>query len=515
MKIKNYLLFVMCFVSITGFSQIKKLQELSKSNIINSQVIYEEDTEEVWGYALLYMRDKIDNKLMDLELVVLDKNLEKIGAVNFPEYYYANFLLKHYPSLRYNRKIGDKLLISVQVHSPEMIPLSERYLCFFRELNLNDFTITPSFYFSEGQKTFISSSKDYTMKTYKTMEWFSPFKKHGFIKHDLYDKYSRSLVFPTSETMSFYDCNFKKITSTKTVKSNQDQFVLDPIAISEDYLVFEKYNGGKKYTNLLKYQVEIYNVKTGDHIVTIDCKSDEYQYLPLQASLKGDQLTLIHTAHPANTNHKLSYNSHSGIVKQVYDIQQQKVIQHSPLYWADYSKKMPFNKNGKVKGQHPIHFSDFRITSDDKTIIVAEGYLTSKSTILKDLYVMELDKDFKLVNFLEIEKFHKTFMLKSYNAYELRMNRLFHYMYSQELEPDEFVFFYKDNDKKDEALSVLRSDKFTLNMITYSKGTFENQEIKLKTSEGKIYPFKAKKGYIILQEFTDTDAEIRLERINF
>ena len=79
---------------------------------------------------------------------------------------------------------------------------------------------------------------------------------------------------------------------------------------------------------------------------------------------------------------------------------------------------------------------------------------------------------------------------------------------------NKFIFFYNDNEKKDKSFATFRKNEYVMYMITYENGKFDMQKMNMSTSEGEIYPLKAKKGHIILQEEKSDGYEIRIEKLN-
>ena len=64
-----------CLFILTSFlatAQVQKLHELTTGKVIDSKVIYEEGSGDVFGYFFLYERDRFDKKLFEFEYVILD-----------------------------------------------------------------------------------------------------------------------------------------------------------------------------------------------------------------------------------------------------------------------------------------------------------------------------------------------------------------------------------------------------------------------------------------------------------
>ena len=147
--------------------------------------------------------------------------------------------------------------------------------------------------------------------------------------------------------------------------------------------------------------------------------------------------------------------------------------------------------------------------------MVGEGFEAAKNSKTKNIYTLVMDKDFKVKSFNEILKNKNSF--DDLYAWGERLEKLnaFDFMYSQKIKEDEFVYYYQDNEKSNGILKDLTADKWVLGIITYADGEFKSQKLNLKTKKGNIRPSKAKKGYIILQEISKKENEIRLEKIEY
>ena len=77
------------------------------------------------------------------------------------------------------------------------------------------------------------------------------------------------------------------------------------------------------------------------------------------------------------------------------------------------------------------------------------------------------------------------------------------------------VFFYKDYLKDDET----KDKNWNLYINTIINGKFSQEQVQISSKEDKyfIYPYIAKEGYILLNEFNKKDKynQIRLEKLNY
>jgi hypothetical protein len=89
----------------------------------------------------------------------------------------------------------------------------------------------------------------------------------------------------------------------------------------------------------------------------------------------------------------------------------------------------------------------------------------------------------------------------------------FDYMDFQDLDDDEFLFYFSDNEKK----SKNRNQNTKFGIVSYSNEEFNKKQLNLKTDISTIFAYPAKKGYIMLIEFFDAKSkpsQIRLEKVN-
>ena len=89
----------------------------------------------------------------------------------------------------------------------------------------------------------------------------------------------------------------------------------------------------------------------------------------------------------------------------------------------------------------------------------------------------------------------------------------FDYLFKQKIEKDKYVFFYRDNEKS--LGGTLASSKWIMGIVTYIDGEFNYEKISLNADGKRIFPYRAKNGYILLREVNTSGTELRLEKINY
>lgn len=516
------LLLLFLFISLGLQAQIQKISELSKNRFLDSRIIYDDNGEDVWGYFLLYQSDKKSKSVLELEFVILDKNLNKVGSNTFQQEYVNTWLFDAYPSIDYLKKRNEELIVSIDFED-----VIEYGSYFFKKIDLKNFNVSLG-YFSRNGKLYRDENIIEKFERKNVLpDFFNPVSNIGFVKYERelkgknefsgLDQFDRANVIG----YSFYDLDLNKKWEIK-YDLTKDYGVDHYCKLATDkYLVIIKNFYGKAYKRKSKSFYEIKDINSGNELFTISKDDANYTYSTNRLIIENNKLYIFERVFKFHPDGEFNQTECLGISKRVYDIESKKMLDQSFMFWTDIAPYYQITKFGKLNGDF-IHFLDFKITTDEKTVIFGEGFDPGQNTKIKNFYTLLLDKDFKILSFKEIEKQKNSFT--DFTAYGSRLeeNNLFDYMYSQKIKNDEFVCFYSDNEVKRGFLKTIVPDlaetfpdNWVLGIVTFADGEFKSQKLKLKTKKGKIYPFKAKKGYIILQEVTKSDVEIRLEKIEY
>ena len=111
---------------------------------------------------------------------------------------------------------------------------------------------------------------------------------------------------------------------------------------------------------------------------------------------------------------------------------------------------------------------------------------------------------------------NKDFTVNGVQIFEKEKTKWFHsdYLFSQYLnDGKDVVFFYKDQQKDNET----RDKVWNLFINTLIDGKFNQEIIPISSKDNIIFPYVAKEGFILLQEFNKKDKynNVRLERLNY
>ncbi|GAA4760011.1 MULTISPECIES: DUF6770 family protein [Flavobacterium] len=505
MKPSKILSLLICLIGITAFGQVTKLSNLSSNKYLDSRIIFEENKEDVYGYFVLYEKDRTDKKEFLLEYYVLDKNLNKIASGNFSHHKNTSMFYNTEVILRSVIRNNNKILISTGEFVGKALGMTYnmKFGTLYRELDLNDFSMSPSFLYLDFVKYELTEySRKSTGNTKVLTQNLISANGNGFVMFQSDTRKDMALGIRTKPLeFRFYDTdkNQKWVHSFNTEKSkqfvdygyltaDQNNLVLLKASTENNFLRIEVFdsNNGKLKAQLPENDnqklIRIHNVQIQDNLLIClgELNSDGKNVDP------EGQKTL-------------------GLMKLVYDLESGKTISQRYFNRDDPDNKIKLSSEGGVNSNGIFEYIDFKIKSDGGIVVLAEENLFDNSGEV-NLCVIEFDSNMKVKYFEKVEK-------NKASEPNNKKYRDFEYQYSQKLEKDSYVFCYVDT----YASKPKEKRDWFLGVITYVDGKYGFDKVSLKTSDGKIHPVLAKKGYVMLvEEKTDSkESEIRLEKINY
>lgn len=501
-------LLMLLLITTSLQAQIQKMSKLSQNKFLDSEIIYEENGEDIWGYFLLYKADMVSKDFLKLEYIVLDKNLNKVGSNTFEHDYYDSWIADIMPDINTIIKSKNELILAIGFDYDEILN-KKNYA--FRRINLNDFSVGNTFFYIDDIRIEDNKIMDRLIDEKKEPTSFKPIKSYGFLKSNFTVKDYRKLdsninnVILKKHEYDFLDLNFNKKWGIEFNKIDNGYDFHSYFESNDKVIVFLKSQFGKAFKKIRSVFYKIIDINSGEILYEIPLTDSKYSYLTKEVIFQGDNIIFYEEF--SEFKNGGFFDKSLGITKRIFNLTTKSITDQNFFYWTDLMNFIKIDKYGKVNNSDYIHFLDFKLTSNGKTLIIGEGYERGKSTKTKNLYALELDLNLKISSFNEILKNVNKYSNLDVNGGELEKNKLFDFMYSQKVTNDEYIYFYQDNEKGK------KNKIWTLGVIVYADAKFSNQKINLKTEEGIIHPIKAKKGYIILQEVTKSDVEIRLEKI--
>jgi hypothetical protein len=533
---KNTITFFLFLLGITVQAQIQKLSELSSAKFLDSKIIYEDNKTDVFGYFNLYEKDQIDKKEFLLEYNILDKNLNKVATGTFEHHKNSTFIFNTDIVLQSVIKNNNTLIIATGEHIGKIMgqEVDVTFGALYRTIDLSSFVISPSFMFVDFNKYEIKEYSKETMPKNKTIpQMFYPTKCDGFIMFQSASMKDYANPYPKLNEFRFYD---KQLNEKWVYKYNQNEdkknyIQYDFYAGEDNDLIFGRIQIGKNVNNQTGLIYENIDAVTGKKKYEISL--DDAQNLLDLADIKFEDNKMIFYAstYVFNKKSEIFYNKKTGYAQVTFDRATGKELDRKYFKWGALSNKLDIDENGKIKSYGYIHFIDFKRTKDGKTIVIGEGYnpstfdsgklagalLAGNSSVssaeILDLFIIVFNDKMEVTDYHKVDKIMNRFnKVEGYGNY-LENIGAFDYMYSQELPDDGHVLYYADNEKKGSGSK--KNANWVLGIITYVDGKFDFQKMSLKTQNGNITPFKAKKGYILLREDSEKSSELRLEKINY
>lgn len=527
-------LFSMFFFIQTVFSQTTKLSALSSATFTDSRVVFDENNE-VYGYLFLFEKDKISKKLMKYELVLLDKNLNKVATLEYEQGLYTSMWVDFTSAIYYVKKQGDNLYFLVAQSyegSEELMKELIRYkgVSALGVIDLKTFKLKEGFYSNFNEIVVGSPIYDMNKSAAEIMKDAEIYKmmkilNQGILVSDLSYQSELLSAFMNKprkdhqKAYNFFDFNYKKLWTLKVNENVKSKSFFDYSYLKSNNkdIVFKKVFYEKRKDSNPDVTYLFVDILNGKQKFEINFSSTK-EILEINDILFLDnQIIFIASVYDYDKKGVYSYNEKRGIARISFDRTTGKQITRNDLKWSDLSSKLQIDENGKIKEEGYIQFLEFKTLNDGKIIAVGEGYKPEKSTKILDLYGFVFSETFKVIDFLKVDKFkNKISNVDAYGNY-LENIDAFDYMYSQDIENDNHLFFYSDNEK--EGISAKRNPNWVLGIVSYIDGKFQTQKIPLTTKKGQINPIIAKKGYILLNETfkdkKDKDNELRLEKIDY
>lgn len=505
---------ILIFFSLIIHAQIKKLSELSSEKFLDSKVIFEDNGEDVFGYFLLYEKDRKNKDVFELEYVILDKNLNKIASNTFNQSHFGSMWVDMIPRIFYVKKNKDVLYLSIAE-----LPNGLDYLGLYaiRTLNIKNYKMSKQTYFFNFAP--IEQIKDkLETKDFKGINFFKTIQ-NGFLVSDENPEYGYFVpneMYKRTTRISFFDFSLKEkwVLKVNDEKSGKSFCKYDYLTDDKKNIIFKK----SIFKNLSDKNetsaIVIFDIETGVEKYQITL-NDQNDLLDLTCILLDkDKLTFFADISDNNKKGIYKEDKKTGIVKINYDVNTGKELDRNYFKWTDLSSKVEVeDQYGKLKTGEFIQFMDYKPIANGNVIVIGESYIPKKNSEILDLYMFEFDNKMKLINFNKLPKTKNKINDTDARGNYLKAIGAFDYMYSQKLPDEGYVFYYTDNEK--EGRKNYKNPDWVLGIITYLDGKFDYQKIALKTSEGNITPVIAKNGYILLREETKDGTQLRLEKINY
>ena len=509
---QGYLLLLLLIGFQNMEAQVQKLYQLSQNKYLGMKVILNENKDDVWGYSVLYQKDKVQKDVLDLELVILDNNLNKVGSTSFQQFFMTNGAKDELPKIKEQNLKGNTLYFSVGLSG-----MFNAMPSVYRKLNLTDFTISDPTIFSDNELQPYTNKNTAAMPGFGSMlislgtSGYMTYKPIGLeslrdLKEVKYEFAVRDLDFKIRWSGVHQSTAHKMVMDKNTMLS-----LLQPLH-SKDYLVITSVDAvAKKYT--VKY--DVYKMEDGTKIRSFQVEDENYLYSNDKFILKDDQILSYDFVFENNKKNQKDEAKIIGYSEKIFNLKDGTSSQKI-LKWEAFKDYFAIDEFGKIDKEFYIFPLDIQTISNGNKLMIFESFKPAANTQTLDFYAVEFDQSFKILQFLKVEKSAKKWNnLKSYGSH-LKSNSYFSYDYTEKINEDTYAFIYTDNEKL-ESIYVNQKPNWVTGIVTFADGVFINQKLNVPLKDVEVSTVRAKKGHIFVRESNTKEktTEIRLEKINY
>jgi len=516
--------FLLCCFS-NAYAQTQDLIALAKGEFLGMNALYDEN-EDLFGYISIYNYGKTSEKTKKFEYVILDKNLNPFanntfeGDITAGDYYgYISFdgsvILRPSRLDASHVKPKDMFTPSSMIIDLKTNTIKRKVYYDFDHGNFKE--VVENNTWRENRKERKAERKENGFVYYSTV---SEIKEGGYLAH----AYDYKDAHPGEKSLMRYDEDKKLMWTYKynpdpTKAKWQVLYYLEKdekyfFALLRDYV--EKGSntsyGIQSGANSIpdKFYLLVLDMKTGkevhkkeipdpDGIMQDIMSFPTYSYSNLDNDKSFDD-KIVMVGRAGVRTYK------SGVSRLLIDRETFDVDLKALYYKDDFKEHIPHIKaNGGVGKGYYLNPRDIFFMKDGSVGMLYEKYKPeTEYTAVKtsDMIYIYFDKDFNI---------------KGTRLFEKEKSKWRHsdYLFSQNLnDGNDLVFFYRDYEKDDEA----KDKNWNLYINTLIGGKFNQEVIPISsTDDYMIYPYIAREGYIMLNEFNRKAKynKIRLERLNY
>lgn len=511
---KTALATCLCFFLLlsNAFAQTRDLISLAEGDFLGMNALFKENGD-LFGYIAVYNYGKSGDKTKKFEYVMLDKNLNPFanktfdGDITAGDYSgYINF--------------DGKIVLRPTMLDLRYVNKDNAYTPSAMVINLNDNTIKRKVFYDYDHGKFIEkvqhdsweqshkeNKEEKKENGFNYVATVNEIKEGGYLVSDCEDHGA----YETHNRIMRYDEDKKLLWSYEYNKtgSKKQSDLLYFISKDENYYYGILIETNKHTDN--RFFLLVIDMKTGKELKK---KQIEGSPLSLLKVLKFNTLSYGQLRNRKSFDDKIvlvgrtgpGYDSYTGISRLVIDKKTLDVSFKMLLYEDDFKPYIPkINALGHVEKGYFLEPRDIFFMKDGSIGMLFEKYkLPGEFSAQKttDLVYIYTDKDFKMSGAKILEKEKSKWQNSDY-------------LFSQTLnDGKDIVFFYRDFEKNDET----KDRNWNLYINTLINGNFKQEMIPI-SSKGDfvIFPYIAKEGYILLQEFNKKAKynQVRLERLNY
>lgn len=509
-------------VSIRETSAQNKLsiENIRSISLRNSGTIV--SGEEIKGYFYYYVSDKVDRKIYEYTIQILDENLKEVNRIVFEDDKRELLLETSFNGssllfLFFNRK---EEMVTTKVYGLD----GKLKATYSKPLDKRS-----AAYFASGQASLIGDEEganqyiyDLDQKGFLSVIPLRDGKDYSFEIDIVHSDKKKAITF----TPDYAD--YKYATAAF-------------LGYSGNIALFEILKKQKLMSNKLEGSLLGVDVNSGKKVFELDESATKYKFMPIGVSaLNGtDEILLLGNYY--DQSDKVVKNNTLGIGAVTIDSKGKIKSQQYNSWATDFSKYLDVNEKGKLDDIGYLYFHKLIQTEDGEIFAVSEGYKRTASGMgiamnvlaaasggysnasvtkltITDLLLIRFTNQFKVKDVQVYEKNKNRFELpgadfatphmlaavaKSFGAFDYEFTRT-------DASKSNFYIGYNDYERKKDFKGLV------FNSISYVDGKLSTDRLPLKSEASKLRVMPAKAGSILISEYFKKSKrlDIRMEKLN-
>jgi hypothetical protein len=525
---KSLFLAALFLCSLFSFSQSKTIDDILAISLKSNGIV--SSNNKLVGYFYFYTVQKLDYDNSEYLIKIFDLNLNEILSEKLVEY--RNIYLKEVAF--------DNEVMLLKFYSHSFKDGGDKYYLLNKSKKIQKLGFKPSENTKEGYSfsSFVNTSENSNRSLFDI-------HSNGFVSISPDKKYSDAppYVLPNSGyVIDRIDSKGNKIWNYESKDNPEGKGMTSAhflINSKEKLYCLEQFTESQtifkaQFGNKITQSIAAFDIETGKKLLTTKLVDDKYSYQVLNCKEIVSDKSLQIIGLYFNLNDRLDAEKPNGLFIANLD-NRGKLIDKKYILIND--ALAPFLSLPYYKEQTLIKalvFQNIFQTKDDKIYAIAQNCWLKGSTFMsQDIFVLEIDADFKISKVKVFDKplFSYSFIsgYGTYGIYKVAnligQSRISDYLFTQfDKDSADFMLVFKNIDNlKDIKRSIfipslVQTEKqYSLQTLFHTGNEYFSDNLKLNFEEGNLYPAKALFGSIMLMSYNEAlkKIELRIEKFNY
>lgn len=477
---------IIAFVTLIIFTSALSAQIIPINDI---------DKDEIYGYIIFQIVEKVDRKETSYLANLLDINLNRVAQFKFTDQSYVKIGNVHYN--------GNSIYFEVFPQSYWSGNVDSRKFS-YRLYDIATNTISPR------HQLPVTHKKLFVRGSYPI-----PGKGFGIITRNMKSRVSEYFAVSNTNQVLYKAHPYGNPKKKKAIEHISVGDIKDNLMIS----INSKYP--KPKSKDITSTLHFIDNNTGKISKELSFDDNTYNISLIDVQIIDDKVFVFGDSYEKNKD--FPSGKTAGMFKAVLDLEG-NILDQKTRIWTDFQSKIDIKEGGNVRRKGFVYTHNYVYDKKTKhTIVVGEYIRGSLSSVsVEDMVFFDFDEDFNLVQVFEVPTTKSQLklqgikfggsrgygsILKSYNYFDYRFSNILN-------EDGGLSFFYFNTEKV-----RLFSRDYSHGMVVYNEGTFTLNKLKWEASTWKterLNLLPSKPGYILLSKVNNKQIlETRLERLEY